>query len=101
MMEVPILVQKKMCVLYANHYKLSEADTYEELPEGVKQMFLGMEYTDICAPLIYHDRNVKEHSWPQIARRYLLPQTTVFRVEGKFVKNLSENGKVNGALVGK
>lgn len=100
-MEVPILVQMKMCVLYANHYGLSEADEYAKLSDGLKEMFLGMEYCDICAPLIYNDRNVRGHSWAKISNRYLLPQTTVVRIEARFVKNRSENGRVTTLNGGK
>ena len=79
-MEIPLERFKKACLRYSLHYKLSAAETWEDLPDQLQDMFCHMEYNVVIKPFVCFDRNRAGLSWGALSIKYGLPQTTLWRM---------------------
>jgi hypothetical protein len=67
---------KIMSVRLARHLNLSQVETFEDLPEVIRQHFEGLRYCDLVRPLIILDRSTGM-SIRQIGIKYGLSKTAI------------------------
>lgn len=72
---------QKFCVLYAHHFDLSDAETFEAMPEKLRAHLRGLPYRMIVKPLICQDR-CSDLSWEFLSKRYNLPIRTIRDLAG-------------------
>lgn len=71
--------QKKNIVVYANKMKLSDAQTFNELPEEIKRELLALPYSAIVRPLIIADMKNGEVNYSKMAVKYGVEYQTVYK----------------------
>ena len=81
MREVSEASFQKFCVLYAHHFDLSRAETYDALPEKLRLHLKELPYRTIVKPLVCQDR-CSGLSWEFLSRRYSLPIRTIRDLAG-------------------
>lgn len=92
--DISTLKFKKMCVRNARHHKITDVETWDDLPGELQDMYLKMDYQQVCIPLIHHDRYQVQLSWQRLSIKYDLPQSTVRDLAQRTDEIFAENRRV-------
>ena len=73
---------EKMTLRLAQRFGIDEgAQTYEELPAGVRALYSHFSYQEIARPLICMDKKESPNlSCEALSNRYGVPRITVYRI---------------------